>query len=961
MTTKNWFEIRGLRVLNYQQNAIAKVQQSLIDREITVLAAAPSAGKTLMSIYIIEEYLKQNPQAKVLVLTHGTKILRSQYYENLVKYKPDFSFACAESCAEYQEYSKTHSLIVTLPHTLARCKKLIKSALLVVDEAHHFYFATKKNSELGMVEDITKKIGAKKQLLLTGTPSEFILKGFNIIPVSLNTIHDAGMVSDFYVDIASSSYGFDYKDFDGVGDLIAPNKAFHVDETNKTLDNLIKEIVRYINSIRGNDYTNLMPDWMPTLKRLKKTMIACKSRPQARQVHEYFKKIGVKSVVSISEDDVKSAEIDNFVKDKDILVLIVVGRGVLGFNYTQLVNVVDMTMSYNIDRIYQLMCRAARKYKKVDNDNKITNEDDNSQKKLFFKLAPVMLDSYYQHIMTCVCMLTEEEYFLKYNGRNFKDMEVIIKKAYNKRKTINETTNETTVKSKKKQKKYMPIDMDGLPVFEFFKSIYHKKGELLSVYAKTTMNDIYYACKNKPIPISWTKEMCIESAKRYKGAQEWCKNDGSAYNVARNNGWYEECTAHMPKAWQWTKEECVADALKYTNKTDWRNANGTPIAVARRNGWIGECTAHMKNLLKSWCKELCIEDAKKYNTLKEWRNGENSSAYQTATRKGWLEECSAHMLKTYTEWTLEMCKEIALKYKMKSELQLNDSACYSIARKRGWLDECCAHMENNYVKNYWTKERCLESAKKYNTIKDWKKNETSGAEASARRNGWMKECTAHMQTRKPIGYWTKERCLESAKKYDTPREWKKNESTPYSTANNNGWYEECTAHMTNTHVSKNYWNKENCIADAKKYNTIVEWQKGKGNGYDYARRNNWLNECTAHMIRICRKPWTKEECIADALKYKTANEWMSNSSAYTSARVNGWLIECNSHFITTKKPAGYWTKERCIETAKEAGGITSWIKKFAGAYLSAQKNGWLDEIKKLFKKDNENFYFELIA
>ena len=89
---KNWFEGRGLRVLNYQEDAITKVLESINLREITVLAAAPSAGKTLMTIYVIEEYLKQNPNHKVLVLAHGTTILRTQFHDVLEEIKPDFSF-----------------------------------------------------------------------------------------------------------------------------------------------------------------------------------------------------------------------------------------------------------------------------------------------------------------------------------------------------------------------------------------------------------------------------------------------------------------------------------------------------------------------------------------------------------------------------------------------------------------------------------------------------------------------------------------------------------------------------------------------------------------------------------------------------------------------------------------------------------------------------------------------------
>lgn len=41
----------------------------------------------------------------------------------------------------------------------------------------------------------------------------------------------------------------------------------------------------------------------------------------------------------------------------------------------------------------------------------------------------------------------------------------------------------------------------------------------------------------------------------------------------------------------------------------------------------------------------------------------------------------------------------------------------------------------------------------------------------------------------------------------------------------------------------NYWTKEECIKDAKKYNTRSEWQKNSGGAYKVAWKNKWLDEC----------------------------------------------------------------------------------------------------------------------
>lgn len=41
-----------------------------------------------------------------------------------------------------------------------------------------------------------------------------------------------------------------------------------------------------------------------------------------------------------------------------------------------------------------------------------------------------------------------------------------------------------------------------------------------------------------------------------------------------------------------------------------------------------------------------------------------------------------------------------------------------------------------------------------------------------------------------------------------------------------------------------YWTKENVFAEARKYRTKKEFEKGCGSAYVTARRNGWLSEMT---------------------------------------------------------------------------------------------------------------------
>lgn len=689
-----WFESRGLKVLNYQSDAIKKVQESLDTYDKTLLAACPSAGKTLMSIYIIEEYLIKNPTHKIIVLTHGTTVLRTQFHDTLEEYKPDFTYELIEKSSDYNNTNA--SVVVCLPQTLVNCD-LKDTQLLIVDEAHHFYLSEKAK----MIKDIIAKSGVKKHLLLTGTPSKFIFENlklnkdeYNIIPVVLNTIYDAGMVSEAYVEVASSTYNFSLDDYNSDDEL---KTSIHIKsaDTNKTLDDLLGQIVYRLRSFRGNVYTNITPDWNILLKELKKTMFACRSIQQAEQIKKYLTKKGIDCALSTSENDIDSLEIGRFKNEEQCLVLIVVFRGVLGFNFEQLVNVVDMTTSHNIDRIYQLFSRVIR----VDTNNP-------QQKKLFFKVSPNMLTDYFKHIMTAMLMLSDESFFTKFNGKNFNDMQIPVKRISKPRETKSNETSSGGGTSNG-QRKYEPIDMEGLPVFEFFKNILHKKDELLTTYCMTTVRDV---------------------------RAEFMKT--------------------MPNGY-WTKKKCLESALKYTSIIEWRNSEGSAYVTAKRNKWLDLCCEHMINSNVKWNKEKCIESSSHFKSIKEWSN-DNPSAYQTAKHNGWLDECKSHMkplINPNGTWTFEKCLECALKYDNITDWKFFDGKSYAATRNHDktngsteWYDKCKEHMTPKR-QDKWTKEKCLIDALKYTRIVDWD-NGGNAACQIARKNGWLDECTAHMKKTK---------------------------------------------------------------------------------------------------------------------------------------------------------------------------------------------------------------------
>ena len=706
---KNWFESRGLGALKYQDTAISKVLESLIVNEKTLFAACPSAGKTLMTTYIVEVHLKQNPDNKVMICTHGTTILRSQFHDALVEYKPNYTYALIESQSDYIKAIEDNvQVLVCLPQTLRLINELSKIDLLVVDEAHHFYLSPKAK----MIKDIIRKTNVKKQLLLTGTPSKFIYENlkldkdeYHLIPVTLNTIYDEGMVSEAYVEVASSNYNFDFDNYNDDNEL-KTSIHFKKDDTNKSLDDLLDKAVEKLRSFRGNPYANITPNWNIFLSELKKTMIACRSIEQAKQINDYFKKKNINTALSTSENDVDSIEIKRFKDETDCLVLIVVYRGILGFNMENLVNVIDMTMSHNIDRIYQLFSRVVR----VDRKNL-------TQKKLFLKVASNMLTDYFKHIMTAVLMPTEEEFFTKYNGKNFNDMEIPIKnipsKENNKNNTDKSDDDDENTKIIK-TRKYQPIDMEGLPVFEFFKNILHKKGGLLTTYCMTTIREVRaefldYTPKNYVLKGYWTFDKVKEIALTCKTRGEFKIYCSGAYDAACRNNWLDEICNHMieiqkPNGY-WTFDKVKEVALICKTRGEFIEKYGSAYNIAIRNNWLDEIYSHMIEIQKPngyWTfdkvKEVALTCKSRGEFMKKY-----SGAYSIARRNKWLDEICLHMieiLKPKRYWNnINNCKNAALECSSRSEFKKKYNGAYNMLNKNNWLDEACSHMVNKKIIN----------------------------------------------------------------------------------------------------------------------------------------------------------------------------------------------------------------------------------------------------------------------
>lgn len=338
---------------SYQDKLIKDSFSNLIKHKKSLLAACPGAGKTNMAIAIIKLFLGSFPDARVLVLTHGQRILQYQFAERLHNLGS----------------SDIERITITLPQSIKNTPDKAWD-LLVIDEAHHYYGAS-------MVNNIIKEGKIKYELLLTGTPSKFIGK-MPVTFITLSELLDKGILTDPDIHLIEvSCFSIIKSDYDKSQNI--PMNKITRGHSSDIVASLLKNHLPYF---------------------FVKTMIICHNQKQAAEIHKALHEAKRLSYLSISDIGDNSQKTFNDFKSSGEF-LVVANRGILGFDYKYLTSVIDLTLTLNINRLFQQICRVVR---------------NSGEKKAYFKIFPAnLLIETQQTFLAVVNMANEDGYLLQPN------------------------------------------------------------------------------------------------------------------------------------------------------------------------------------------------------------------------------------------------------------------------------------------------------------------------------------------------------------------------------------------------------------------------------------------------------------------------------------------------------------------------------------------------------------------
>lgn len=396
----------------------------------------------------------------------------------------------------------------------------------------------------------------------------------------------------------------------------------------------------------------------------------------------------------------------------------------------------------------------------------------------------------------------------------------------------------------------------------------------------------------------------------------------------------------------WTREKCYEEAQKCHSRSDFKKNCPNGYSSARKHGWLDDYTwfAPARNQLPGgyWTYDRCYEEAQKYKTLKDFSEYA-SGAKQRAVKNGWIKDYT--WLERSFRWTKEECEKEARKYSVKKDFYQKSKDAYTAAVKYGWLSEFTWFVASKKPNGFWTKEKCETEARKYHSKKEFLQG-CPAAHGAAAKNGWLDDFT-----------WLIDKRIDIIKgKIDSVYVYVFEDTK--------------TAYVGRTLIRRqkkrdkeHIFNLEtdNVARYAKKHHvpvppmTILETNLTLEEGLDredYWRRcyeqNGYtmLNRLATGIGKgslggISHGKWNRKSCYEEAKKYNSSSEFgNANGSAYDAARRNGWIKDYTWFNVLWEAK---WDKKTCYNEAKKYKTRKEFQKSSGGAYRKAWECGWLEE------------------
>jgi len=443
-----------------------------------------------------------------------------------------------------------------------------------------------------------------------------------------------------------------------------------------------------------------------------------------------------------------------------------------------------------------------------------------------------------------------------------------------------------------------------------------------------------------------TYDLVTRISQQYSSRFEFQKGDKAAYNKALKEGWIDSYT------WLGVPTRKVNDCLNnehviyaYLDEVNKVAYIGRTNNVRRRHSQHNKLSHKYKtyDAVKRYFMSIGMLDKLPDPIIIETgltlvESQEKEDFYVNYYKsKGWqllnTGKTGANVSSTGSyviKWTYDNCKNLALTCKTRKEFETKSPAAYSVSRAKGWIDEWLPVSSNYHEAEYsWTKELCVEKAKKYTSFPDFRKKEPQAYNAALRR-GWLKEL--HWLIKAKRADITKDEILQLAKVCKYASDFKKAYPSHYHCAIRLGILKELEFEVKDTRI----WTYDTCHVEALKYSSQIEFRKGSPVAYNVSLSNGWINDWLPKTVIIR----SNVELLEEAKKFRTINDLRKSDNSLYCLILNRGLLEQTGLQYLRKQ----WTEEKVKEEASRYKTRLAFQKGSKGAYNYALKNKLLDEL-----------------
>ena len=390
---------------------------------------------------------------------------------------------------------------------------------------------------------------------------------------------------------------------------------------------------------------------------------------------------------------------------------------------------------------------------------------------------------------------------------------------------------------------------------------------------------------------SLSYDFCKEIASKCKNATALMRYDQSIYNKCRKIGWLYEFypdTKNLKKGRFLSYEFCKEFASQFNTAVELKKSDSAVYRKCWEKGWLYEFYPDIRKE-RVLDFETCSKSAKRFKTRMEFREGDNS-AYQKSLDMGWIDSFGLYSPGTLTYTDKEIITT-ARRYTSHRDFRIHHKKMYHAAAKRGLLDKC-VWLEKAGSGKMGTPTNCVYAYEFKNTHTVYVGITTT---KHLRHKDHLKKNDSVYQYAESIGVSVPKPKYIYSK--ITTEEASNLEQVIIDRYKETGW------NLINKKkggsigsLGAGKWTKEKCIALAKSYKFVVDFDRDHHFAWEKMRKNGWDKDCPwLERKAVPQNHWlnmSKEDAHKLAKQFKTRSKFEhAYRRLYVVAQEKGWIDE----------------------------------------------------------------------